>query len=172
MDVSYKPNYRVAGQMFGRNIREFADYLANISASDIEKFNNGCLQIKIGDVDYDINSSIVSVKISSKEGYDVVVNDNKVLVLNTNLTPELINEGIARETISKIQQLRKSNDYDIADRINVYYSANDDYAKAISDFIDFIKKETLATSIVRVDDIDDVISINGYDVGIRLEVVK
>ena len=172
MDVSYKPNYRVAGQMFGRDIREFADYLANISASDIEKFNNGCLQIKIGDVDYDINSSIVSVKISSKEGYDVVVNDNKVIVLNTNLTPELINEGIARETISKIQQLRKSNDYDIADRINVYYSANDDYAKAISDFIDFIKKETLATSIVRVDDIDDVISINGYDVGIRLEVVK
>lgn len=172
MNVEYRPNYRVAGQMFGKNIKEFAKYLSSISKEDIEKLNNGNLQFRIGDVTYNISDDIVDMRVTSREGYDVATSDNKVIVLNTELSLELINEGIARETVSKIQQLRKNNGYDIENRINIYYSSDDKYTDAIEEFIDFIKNETLAIKIIREDSIDNVVDINGYQVGIKLERVS
>ncbi len=172
MNISYRPNYREAGKYFGSDIKAFADYLNNITSDDISKLNNGNLKIKLNDNVYDVTSNLVDVRISSKDGYDVVTSDDKAIILNTDLTYDLICEGLARETVSKIQQIRKNNGYDIVDRINIYYSSNDEYAKNISNYIDFIKDETLAINVNREDNIDDKISINDYAVGIRLEVVK
>jgi isoleucyl-tRNA synthetase len=172
MNISYRPNYREAGKYFGSDIKAFADYLNNIKSDDISKLNNGNLKIKLNDNVYDVTSNLVDVRISSKDGYDVVTSDDKAIILNTDLTYDLICEGLARETVSKIQQIRKNNGYDIVDRINIYYSSNDEYANNISNYTDFIKDETLAININREDNIDDKISINDYVVGIRLEVVK
>ncbi len=172
MNISYRPNYREAGKYFGSDIKAFADYLNNITSDDISKLNNGNLKIKLNDNVYDVTSNLVDARISSKDGYDVVTSDDKAIILNTDLTYDLICEGLARETVSKIQQIRKNNGYDIVDRINIYYSSNDEYAKNISNYIDFIKDETLAINVNREDNIDDKISINDYVVGIRLEVVK
>ena len=172
MNISYRPNYREAGKYFGSDIKAFADYLNNITSDDISKLNNGNLKIKLNENEYDVTSNLVDVRISSKDGYDVVTADDKAIILNTDLTYDLICEGLARETVSKIQQIRKSNGYDIVDRINIYYSSNDEYANNISNYIDFIKDETLAINVNREDKIDTEISINDYVVGIRLEVVK
>lgn len=172
MNIEYRPNYRIAGQMFGKDIKEFAKYLLNISFEDIEKFNKEDLQIKINDVTYNITKDIVETRITSKAGYNVATDSNRVIILNTELTQDLINEGIARETISKVQQLRKNNDYNIEDRINIYYTSDDDYTNSIKDYIDFIKKETLALSIIKESNIKDIVDINNYKVGIRLERVK
>lgn len=172
MNIEYKPNYRIAGQMFGKDIKEFAKYLETISTEDINKFNNENLQITINDITYNISHDIVDTRITSKEGYDVTINNNKVIILNTELTDDLINEGISRETISKVQQLRKNNDYNIEDRINIYYSSNAEYTNSIKDYLDFIKKETLALNIIKEENIDNIIDINSYKVGIRLERVK
>ena len=172
MNISYRPNYREAGKYFGADIKAFADYLNNITSDDISKLNNGNLKIKLNGNEYDVTSNLVDVRISSKDGYDVVTSDDKAIILNTDLTYDLICEGLARETVSKIQQIRKNNGYDIVDRINIYYSSNDEYANNISNYIDFIKDETLAINVNREDKIDTEISINDYVVGIRLEVVK
>ena len=172
MNIEYRPNYRIAGQMFGKDIKEFANYLANISDSDIERFNNEDLQITIGDVTYNISPDIVDTRIIAKEGYNVLANDNKIIILNTELSSELVNEGLARETVSKVQQLRKNNGYNIEDRIKIYYSSSDEYTDAIEDFREFIMSETLAIDIVREEDISDKIDINDYEVGIRLERVN
>ena len=172
MNIEYRPNYRVAGQMFGKDIKEFANYLANISDSDIERFNNEDLQITIGDVTYNISPDIVDTRIIAKEGYNVLANDNKIIILNTELSSELVNEGLARETVSKVQQLRKNNGYNIEDRIKIYYSSSDEYTDAIEDFREFIMSETLAIDIVREEDISDKVDINDYEVGIRLERVN
>ena len=172
MNISYRPNYREAGKYFGSDIKAFADYLNNITSDDISKLNNGNLKIKLNENEYDVTLNLVDVRISSKDGYDVVTSDDKAIILNTDLTYDLICEGLARETVSKIQQIRKNNGYDIVDRINIYYSSNDEYAKNISNYIDFIKDETLAINVNREDNIDTEISINDYVVGVRLEVVK
>ena len=172
MNISYRPNYREAGKYFGSDIKAFADYLNNITSDDISKLNNGNLKINLNENEYDVTLNLVDVRISSKDGYDVVTSDDKAIILNTDLTYDLICEGLARETVSKIQQIRKNNGYDIVDRINIYYSSNDEYAKNISNYIDFIKDETLAINVNREDNIDTEISINDYVVGVRLEVVK
>jgi isoleucyl-tRNA synthetase len=169
MNIEYRPNYRAAGQMFGKDIKEFAKYLSSISDEDIKKFNNDDLQIYIGDNGYNISKNLVEVRINSKEGYNVSVFDNKIIILNTDISVNLRDEGLARETISKIQQMRKSNGYEVANKIKIYYSSDNEYSCAIEKFLDFVKSETLAIDIIRENEIDNVIDINGYKVGIRLE---
>ena len=124
--------------------------------------------MNIGGETKDITLDMVDIRIDSKEGFNVGMFNNKFVILNTTLTPELINEGIARETVSKIQQLRKMSGFDIVDRIKVEYSSNDEYEKAISDFLEFISSETLAIEFIRVNDSLEEQDINGYNVGFKL----
>ena len=86
------------------------------------------------------------------------------------MSEELIEEGIARELVSKIQQLRKSNDFDITDRILINYCADEEIEKAICNNLEYIKDETLALSLERKDNLKEVFGINGHEV--YLEVVK
>ena len=120
----------------------------------------------------EIKEDYIDTRINSKEGYDVAVENNNLIILDTNLTKELISEGLARETISKIQNLRKSNGYEIMDRIIIHYSSNEEYTNSINDYLDIIKKETLANDIIKEDNIEDIIDINEYKVGIKLEKVQ
>ena len=172
MNIEYKPNFKVCGKIFGKDMKRFSDYLANISDEEIKLLDSGKLVVNLNGNEYEVSNEYIDKRISSKEGYDVAVENNHIIILNTHLTDELIGEGLARETVSKIQNLRKSNGYEIMDRINIYYSADDEYVNKINDFIDFIKKETLAINMEKLEKIDDVQDINGYEVGFRLEKVK
>ena len=172
MNTLYKPNFKVCGKIFGKNMKRFSDYLENISDEEIKLLNSGKLVVSFDGVDYPVKEEYVDKRISSKEGYDVAVENNHVVILNTHLTDELISEGLARETVSKIQNLRKNHGFLIMDRINIIYNASDEYANKIKNYIDFIKKETLAVSMERVDRDLDIQDINEYSVGIHLEKVK
>lgn len=170
MNIEYKPNYKLVGKMFGSNMKDFANYLANISTGDIELLNKNNLNITLNGTSYDITKDMVEIRISSKEGYDVATDNNKFVILNTNLTSELLNEGLARETISKVQQLRKNSGFDIADRINIYYSSDEEYTNRIKEFISFIKDETLCINLVKDNNIkDNLVDINEYKVYFKLE---
>ena len=171
MHIEYRPNYKVAGKILGKDIKEFANFLTNIDDTSINKLENNNLEITLGNDKYTITKDMVDIRINSKEGYNVSVSNNRIIILNTELTKDLINEGLARETISKIQQLRKNNGYDIADRIKIYYTSNDEYADSIKEQLEFIKSETLGISIERIKDIETNININDYQVGIKLEKV-
>ena len=172
MNIEYKPNFKVCGKVFGKDMSRFTEYLTTISSEEIKLLNEDKLEISLNGTDYKLQSDYIETRINSKEGYDVAVENNNLIILNTNLTEELINEGLARETVSKIQNLRKSNDYEIMDRIIIHYSSNEEYTKSIKDYIDFIKKETLADDIIKEDNIDTIIDINDYKVGIKLKRVN
>ena len=169
MNILYRPNYKEAGRVFGANIKEFASFLSSISDNDIELLNNGELKIKLGGELYEISDNLVEKRVNSKEGYNVSIDKNLVVILNMELSEDLINEGLARETISKIQQLRKNNGFEVENRINVYYNATDDYVNGISDYIDMIKEETLAVGFEKSDEELEMVDINEYKVGIKLE---
>ena len=100
-----------------------------------------------------------------------VVDGNNFIILDTVLTNELINEGIARELISKVQQMRKNKDFAITDRINIYYKKNERFSDSISDFVDVIKNETLAIDIVEKEVSGDIVDLNGLEVSIEVEKV-
>ena len=172
MNIEYKPNFKVAGKIFGKDMKEFTNYLANINKKDIDKLEKEELVIKLNDNEYKITNELVDIKITSKEGYDVAVDNNDLIILNTKLDEELLCEGLARETVSKIQNLRKSNGFEIMDRIIIKYSSNEEYTNRISEYLEFIKKETLAVEIEKVNNITKDININEYEVGIKLEKIK
>lgn len=170
MDFIVKPNFKLVGKIFGKNINTFASLLTTLTKEEINKLqNNNTINLKIDDQDYEITSEMVDIRILSKEGFNVGTIKNEFIILDTTLNEELIHEGIARETISKIQQLRKSNDFNVTDRIKVYYSGNQDYEKAINSNLEFIKKETLAKEFIKDEKINEEFNINDYKVKLKVE---
>ena len=170
MNIEYRPNYKVCGKIFGSNMKDFTNYLLNISNEDINKLNNNQLSININNTLYDITKDMIDIKISSKEGYDVSTVNNLFVILNTNLDKNLINEGLARETVSKIQNLRKTSGFDIEDRINIYMNATLEYQNDIKNYIDMVKDDTLCINLVFDNDIkDSQLNINDYVVYVKLE---
>ena len=124
----------------------------------------------MGEEDLVVDSSMVDVRINAKDGFDVASDTKNFIILNTTLTDELINEGIARELVSKVQQLRKNKDFNIIDRINIYYSSGVTLEEKLVNYLDFIKKETLCINLINEKKTDDVTNLNGIDV--YLEVTK
>lgn len=171
--ISYeiKPNFKVCGPILGKNIKEFQDKLKDFTADNINTLEKGStITLNIGGNDIDITYDMLDIRINSKDGFNASNEGNNFIILNTTLTEELINEGIVREFISKVQQIRKTNNYEMMDNINIYYSHNDEFNKSITNYIDFIKKETLAIDLTESDEnYKNTYDLNGIELGIRLE---
>ena len=170
MNFSLKPNFRVAGPVLGKNIKAFG---AALGKEDPQAFlarieGDEPVLMNLNGEDVEISGDYVDVRITAKEGFAVSMENNVFAILDTQLTPELINEGLAREIISKVQQMRKSNDYEMMDRIHIYISADDEVQGAVDQHADYIKKETLADSIEKAEGLDTV-EINGHKTGLSVE---
>ena len=93
------------------------------------------------------------------------------VILDTEITDELLMEGYARELVSKVQQMRKSNDFDVLDNIIIKINPTDDIKKAIEQYEDFIKDETLTVDIIIDENVDgEDVDLNGENV--RIEVIR
>ena len=170
MNFTVKPNFKLVGRIFGKNINVFANKLNDLEVSDINKLqNNETIPMVIDDTNYEIDLSMVDIRISSKEGFNVGTINNEFIILDTTLTEELIMEGIARETISKIQQLRKTNDFNVVDRIKVYYNGDNEFTDALNKNIEFIKNETLAKEFILDENLTESFDINDHDVKLKVE---
>jgi len=172
MNYFVKPNFKEVGKVFGANIKEFATKLESLTSDDVQKLeNNETISMEVAGTTYDVNKDMVDIRISSKEGFNVGSENNNFVILNTNLTEDLILEGLARECVSKVQQLRKNSDFNIVDRINLYYSGDEDFDKCIEKFEDYIKDETLAINIAKDDNIDESFDLNGHSIKLKVEKV-
>ena len=173
MNFTVKPNFKEVGKVFGKNIKEFGDKLLALTDEDIATLEEGkSINMIINNTEYKVDITMVDIRISSKEGFATGMDGNKFVILNTTLTKELLNEGLARETISKVQQLRKNLDFNITDRINMYIDACDEYKVNIKDYLEMIKDETLTINVYDKENIKDKVNINDYEVGFELEVVS
>ena len=169
MNLSVKPNFKEVGKIFGSLIKEFQNKLEELSTEDINKLQKG--EVITMDIDgvKEITPSMVDIRISSKEGYNVGMENNNFVILDTTLTCELTLEGIARETISKVQQLRKNKDFNVADRINLYYKGDEDFNKTIDMFKEYIMSETLTVNLEERDNLTQAYDLNGHTVYIDVE---
>ena len=173
MNFIVKPNFKEVGKTFGPLIKEFQTKLSELSDKDILKLQKGdSISIKLGDKDYEITHDMVDIRTNSKEGFDVATDSNNFIILNTELTNDLINEGIARELVSKVQNLRKTKDFDIADRITLYYNADDEVTEAIEKYKDMIMQETLSVDIVVKFNLETEVDLNGHITYIDVEQIK
>ena len=169
MNFNIKPNFKVCGAMFGPKMKEYQQLLQDLSEED----ETLLLQEETITVDFDgerldITPDMVDVRIESKEGFNVGMQNNKFIILNTELTEDLIYEGLAREFVSKVQNLRKTSGLDISDRIKLYYDGDEDTNKAFEVFSDYIMSETLALVYENKKD-GEATDINGHEVFIKIE---
>lgn len=173
MNFTVKPNFKEVGKVFGPKIKEYSEKLLNLTDEDINKLqNNETISMNIGGEDYEINSNMVDIRTSSKEGFNVAMENNNFVIIDTRLTEDLILEGLAREFVSKIQNIRKEKDFEITDRINIKYSGDSDIDKCVDKFLEFIKNETLALTIDSSDSLSDKIDLNGHDVLVNVEKIE
>ena len=165
INFEIKPNFKVCGKLFGSNIKLLSEYLQNIDKETIKRLENDeVITITLNDTNYNLNKEMLDIRVNSKEGYNSGVINNSFIILNTTLTDDLINEGIARELISKVQNLRKIKDFNITDRIYIYYYADINLLEKLDKYLDFIKKETLSDSLIFEKTTDDITNLNGIDV--------
>ena len=170
MNLSVKPNFKVVGKIFGPLIKEFQTKLETLSSEEINNLQKGqSIKMTIGSEEKEITPEMVDIRISSKEGFNVGMENNNFIILDTTLTDDLILEGIAREMISKVQQIRKNKDFNVADRITLYYNGDEDIDKCIAKFSDYIKNETLSLEIVKKDNLQEKYDLNGHNCYIDVE---
>ena len=169
MNYSLKPNFKVAGPVLGENIKAFGGALAK---ADPEEFLKGRpVKLSLGDKLFDITPEMVEIKIQAKDGFAVAMESSVFTILDTGLSEELLQEGIAREIVSKVQQLRKQNDFEMMDNIKIFIDGNEDVDKAIEKNRDYIMTETLALSMSN-EKVKEIFNINGHDTGIRVEKIE
>ncbi len=170
MDFSLKPNFKVAGPVLGKNIKAFGSAIAKENAEEfISKLEqNGSVELDLNDEKIAVEKDFVDVKISAKEGFAVAMENNIFAILDTNLSQELIDEGISREIISKIQQMRKQNNYEMMDNINIFMSADAEVLGAVSKYEEYIKSETLALTLEESASLPE-FDINGHKTGLKIE---
>ena len=152
MNYMLKPDFKVCGKILGAKIKVFGNFLNETNPKEfLEKLENGAVLVNLNGEDTEILKEYVDVKVSAKEGFDVTMENNLFVILDTTLTDELLDEGFAREIISKIQQMRKSADFDVLDEIKIKYTCTDRLKKAVENYKEFIMKETLGVELTFVD---------------------
>ena len=173
MNFELKPNFKICGKMFGPHMKEFQEKLSNLSEEDVSTLENGgTIKMEVDNEEVEVVPEMVEIRVSAKEGFNASHEGNHFMVLNTTLTDELIHEGIVREFISKVQNLRKAKDFEITDRITIYYSENSDFENAISNYIDVIKEDTLALELIKKDlDVEES-NLNGIEVKFDVERIE
>ena len=170
MDYFLKPDFRVVGRIFQSKVNDFAKYLANTDAKTfIDQVNEGPVKVEIGGQEFEVSKDYLDIRITAKEGFDVEIDGNVFVILDTEITEDLKDEGYAREFISKIQNLRKDSGFEVTDRINISYDADADLAKSLDKFAEDIKKETLADKLEQTNLDVNPIELNDKEIKINLE---
>jgi isoleucyl-tRNA synthetase len=143
-----KCNFRTMGKKFGKLMKSVAaamDALSQEQIADLEK--NGTIAISVEGQDVIVEAVDVDIISEDIPGWLVANEGNLTVALEVELTDELKNEGMARELINRIQNIRKESGLEITDRITVTLSPNEDVQKAIDSFADYIQTQVLADDI-------------------------
>jgi isoleucyl-tRNA synthetase len=154
VQYTLNPLPSMLGKKFGKEFPRVQKALREGNASDVRSWARtllagGNVTLTLDGETYEVTPAECEVKQSSSDGYGVAEENGYLVALDTTLTEALVMEGLAREVVRRVQSTRKDADFEIEDNIAVVYSATDKLAKAIEQFADYIKDETLALSLER-----------------------
>ena len=173
MNFTVKPNFKVVGKKFGSKMKEYQSLLQGLSIEQIEALENGdSIHVTFDGEDLEVTSEMVDIRVESREGFNVAMEGRNFVILDTNRDEELILEGLARELVSKVQNLRKAMDFNVVDRITLYYSGTEKFHKALELFKDYVMEETLAKEITPKDGLDNKFDLNGEETYIDIEKIE
>ena len=175
---SVKPDFKKLGPKFGKQMKAAAEIIKNLDAKSIATLErDGRLTFDLGGSPAEVELADVEIISEDIPGWLVGNEGNLTIALDVTVTPELRREGIARDIVNRIQNIRKSRDYDITDRIALVFAPGEATDDAIHDFADYISRQVLATSLeiapLAEDDADvEELSMDDVTARVRITPVK
>lgn len=143
-----KPNFKSIGPKFGKKVNRVANAIKNFDNQQIKTIETGLsLEININGESFEITPQDVEIVSEEIKGWIVESEDGITVSLDTKLTPELIKEGLAREFVNRVQNMRKDADFEVSDRILITVDAGENLRKAITEMKSYIMQETLAVDL-------------------------
>ena len=172
---SIKPQLKTLGPKYGKVLNAIREYFATVDGDsvidDIEA--NGSHKTNLGGTDVEFTMDDLLISTGYKEGFMSAADRNITVILDTVLTPELIQKGYAREFVSKVQNMRKSSGFEVMDRIVITYASDDEFEQLLAPSVEAVSKELLADEIVRADSVEgEELDINGKNVVITVRKVQ
>ena len=168
-----KPNFKVLGPRFGKDMKHVAAAVSKLTSEDILEIE------KEGKIEVEVNGKMLilhaeELEISSKdvEGWLVAGHAGLTVALDVAINDELKQEGIARELVNRIQNLRKDAGFEVTDKIKVKIQKDGVVEHAVDGNFTYIKNETLATSLELVEETDNGVEVDFDDVKTRLSIKK
>ncbi len=165
---SFKPQLKTVGPKYGRLLGKIKQALSEVDGNTaMDELNEkGQLTFDFDGETVELTKDDLLIEIAQTEGFESGNDGDITVVLDTNLTPELVEEGFMREIISKIQTMRKEAGFEVMDKITVYSDGNDKIAELISKNEDTVKNDVLATEIVtgKIEGYSKEWNINGENV--------
>ena len=156
-----KPQFKILGKKVGGKMKDLANYIATMTQENITAMEqNGQWECEIGDFSYTLLPEDVEIITEDMPGWLVANEGNLTVALDIEQTQELIEEGIAREIINRIQNLRKEIDLQVTDRIVVQLQKHPKIDATIAHFNDYIASQILATSIELCDSVSSDLSMD------------
>ncbi|WP_147677647.1 isoleucine--tRNA ligase [Algibacter pacificus] len=168
-----KPNFKVLGPRFGKDMKAIAQLVNNFTANDIKDIEqNGILDVEINGKSITLERADVEITSQDIEGWLVANEGSLTVALDVTISEELRHEGIARELINRIQNLRKDSGFEVTDRINVTFQKDEHIVKAVETNLAYIKSETLTNELIIIDKLEDGIEIAFDEVNTKLYIEK
>jgi isoleucyl-tRNA synthetase len=166
-----KPNFKAIGPKFGKEAKGVAAAINAISAAQITELQrNGSLILTVGNDSFTIFPEDIEILHEDIEGWLVASEGAITVALDTELDQELVNEGIAREFVNRVQKLRKDSGLDVTDRIRLHFAADETLAATLASLRDYIMHETLAVELLPGSgDVMEEIDLGGQQCRIALE---
>jgi isoleucyl-tRNA synthetase len=171
-----KANFKTLGPKYGKLMKQISGEIAAFSQHNIGQLEkSGNYPLSIEGQEILIGLEDVEIQTEDIPGWLVASEGGLTIALDINLTEELKQEGIAREFINKIQNIRKDSDFEVTDRIVLKIQKHDFYNQAVTNFSEYISNQTLASELVMVDNLDEanssLVEIDA-DVEARIQVIR
>jgi isoleucyl-tRNA synthetase len=168
-----KPNFKALGPRFGKDMKAIANAIQNLQAADIKQIEEkGVLGIEINGKSINLERDDVEITSQDIEGWLVANQGSVTVALDVTLTAPLRDEGIARELVNRIQNLRKDSGLEVTDRIEVYLQSEVAIENAIRENLEYIKLETLTETLHLVAQLDKGVDVSFDAINTKLHIQK
>lgn len=168
-----KPNFKVLGPRFGKDMKLVAGKIAQFTSEDIKKIEQkGVLEVEINGKNTTLGLADVEITSQDIEGWLVANEGSLTVALDVTISDELKGEGIARELVNRIQNLRKDSGFEVTDRIDVKLQKDENLVNAVQTNIEYIKTETLTEDLEIIETLNNGIDIAFDDVNTKLFIQK
>jgi isoleucyl-tRNA synthetase len=150
-----KPNFKTLGPKFGKSVQPIAARLRDLTSEEMSKLQSqGTLMLNVSGIEYTIDTSDVEILHEDIQGWMVETDGQITVALDTALTDELIDEGLAREFVNRVQNLRKDSGFKVTDRIRIVHASSERLGKALGRMVQYVQQETLAVELKPISNAD------------------